>query len=151
MYKQEKKAGAMQYCISLAAALILWILCDVLGIIIKNQFISDIAFILSACVLVYFVYAHYCAVFIYELTKKKLVASRKIGHREYKEEIPLSKIDSIDTSKNKNCRCGNVMSFCVNVLSGKNKCYIYYENKSKCLVFEPDAQLLKLLKENIHG
>ena len=151
MYKQEKKAGAAQYFLSLAAALILWVICDMFGTAIKNQFASDIAFVLSACVTVYFVYTHYCAVFGFELTEKKLIAVRKIGHREYREEIPLSKINSIETGKRKE-KCGKkIFRFYVNVLPGKNRCYIHYENRSKCLVFEPDEQLLKLIKESTNG
>ncbi len=150
MYKQEKKAGAPQYCASLAAALILWILCDALGVMIKNRFASDVVFILIACVFVYFVYAHYCAVFGFELTKKKLIAVRKIGHREYREEVPISKIDCIDTVRKKEPHCSYI-GFYVNILPGKKRYYVYYENKSKCLIFEPDEQLLKLLKESTNG
>ncbi len=151
MYKQEKKAGAVQYFVSLAAALVLWIICDMLGAMIKNQFASDIAFILAACVLVYFVYTHYCAVFRFELTKKKLIAVRKIGYREYKEEIPLSKIDSVEFGKRKEKLGDKVFGFYVNVFSRKKRCYIHYENKSKCLIFEPNEQLLTLIKESTNG
>ena len=73
MYKQERKAGFPQFLLCLVAAVFVWIICDIVGLLIKNALISDVLFVVAACIFVYCVYVHYCASFSYEFTKNKLV------------------------------------------------------------------------------
>ena len=150
MYYQERKAGFLQFMLSIAAAFIWWIGCDIIGLAIKSSLAADIIFLIGAVIIVYYVYANYCAVFSYELTKKKLIAVRKIGHREYKEEISLSKINAVYEKKPpKGFSVKNTKAFTVSVLSKKRRCYVVYNSGTSCIVFEPDEELLKLLKEKV--
>lgn len=151
MYKQERKAGVVQFLICAAAGILLWVVCDIIGLLIKNSLAADIIFIAGACILVYCVYVHYCSVFTYELEKKKLIIERKIGHREVKEEITLSKINGIYEKKPEANIPKDIKSFTVSVISKGKYCYIVYDKNRKCLIFEPDKKLLELLKENING
>lgn len=152
MYKQERKAGFLHFTLSIAAAFIWWIVCDIIGLWVRSSLASDIIFLAGACVIVYYVYTHYCAVFSFELTKKKLIAVRKVGHREYKEEIPLSKINALYEKKPpEGLKGANVKTFTVSAISQKRRCYVIYDSNRKCIVFEPDEKLLKMLKENING
>lgn len=147
MYKQEKKAGAHQYVLCIFAGIVLWIVCDIIGIILDNAFFADVIFLLSACVFVYCVYVHYCAVFVYEIDKNAFIVTRKIGRREVTEKIKLSKIDSLCFKKGVISQQTEFKNFCVGVISRKKRCYLLYDKNKKCIVFEPDENLLKLLKE----
>ena len=149
MYKQERKAGFPQFLLCLVAAVFVWIICDIVGLLIKNALISDVLFVVAACIFVYCVYVHYCASFSYEFTKNKLVITRKIGHKEHKEEISLSKINTL-CEKKPNKYPKDVKNFTASIFSKKNRCYIIYHKGAKCLIIEPDDKLLQLLKENIN-
>ncbi len=151
MYKQEHKAGMREYLVSVVGVILLWILCDVLDYLIPIPLVEDILFIGIAGVLVYLVYTHYCAVFSYELGDKKLIITRKIGKREIVEEISYKKINVIYTNKPEIKLPKNITMLTVSVFNKKNYCYVLYNKKAKCLVFEPDGELLRLLKENING
>ena len=150
MYKQERKAGWGQYLVCLAAGLILWILCDILAVFLKSAIAADFIFIITACIMVYLVYSHYCAVFTYEIKKKKLIITRKTGHRELKEEITISKINYVGTKKPPKTY-HKLLKFTVNVFLKKNYCYIVYDSNTKCIVTEADQELQKLIKENTDG
>lgn len=151
MYKQEYKAGIRQYLVSVVCVILLWILCDILAYLIPIPLVADILFIGIAGIVVYMVYTHYCAVFLYELGDKKLMVTRKIGHREFVEEIPYKKIDQIYTKKPKIKLPKNITMLTVSVFKNQNYCYVIYNKKAKCLVFEPDGEFLRLLKEKING
>lgn len=149
MYRQENKSGFIQYLSCIFIGIFIWILCDIIGLLIHNIFIADVMFVIFACILVYFTYAHYCALFSYELSQKKLIISRKIGHREIKEEIKLSDIYKICTKKSDIPLPKNTKSFTVKIFNKSNYCFVFYK-KDCCIIFEPDNKLLKLLKENIN-
>lgn len=135
---------------SLVICLGAWVLCDIIGAAIKNNFAADVIFILMMMVIVYLIYVHYCAVFSYEITDKKLLAIRRIGRREIKEEIKLGKINKIYFSKPDNLP-KQVLYMTVNIIRKKNLCYIVYDKGSKCLVIQPDNELTRILKESING
>lgn len=151
MYKQERKAGFLQYLVCIISGILLWIFCDIVGILLRNNLVADILFVVLACVLVYCTYTHYCAIFIYELADKKLVITRKIGKREICEEIKLNKITGIYDKHSVPHLPKNTTSFTANLISKKNYCYLLYNKNNNCLIFEPDSKFLKLLKENING
>ena len=150
MYKQENKAGVKQYLFSLMLCVIVWVFCDFIGALIKNSFAADIIFILLMVVVIYLIYVHYCAVFVYEISQKKITVIRKIGRREIKEEVPLSKIKSIYFQK-PNTLPKNIVYMTAKIFKKKNLCYIIYDKGSKCLVIDPDEELTRILKENVNG
>lgn len=145
MYTQENKSGWTQYFLCILSCLVLWILCDIIGVFVKNSFVSDILFLLSSAVMVYLIYVHYCAVFIYELDKKKLIITRKVGKRNAKcVEITLSKINMISRTKPSDLP-KDIQNFAVGVINKKNYCYLIYDKRKKCIIFEPDSELISLL------
>lgn len=148
MYKQERKAGWKQYIICLVAFILLWFLCDIAGAILQSPLMSDILFVVLSCITVYFVYSHYCAVFTYELTDKKIVLTRKIGSKTVVEEVALKKINAVTTQIDKQAFDNKMVNFRTSILSKKNIYYIIYNKNKNCLAFEPDANLLRILKEN---
>ena len=150
MYKQEHKAGIKQYIFSLFLCLVVWVLCDFIGAVIDNGFLADILFIVLMVIVIYLIYVHYCAVFVYELSQKKLTATRRIGRKEIKEEISLSKIKQIYFSKPESLP-RKMIYMTAKIFRKKNLCYIIYDKGSKCLVIEPDEELTRILKESLNG
>lgn len=149
MYRQENKSGWAQYFLSIFVCLIIWILCDLAGAILKNPLVSDILFLVGSAIMVYLIYAHYCAVFIYELNKKKLIITRKVGKRNAKvEEIPVSKINEMAFIKPSDLP-KNLQSFTVGVFNRKKYCYLIYDKRKKCVIFEPDEEFISLLSSSI--
>lgn len=149
MYKQENKSGILQYIISLITGILIWILCDAVGMVIKNALIADIIFIVIGAVFVYFVYVHYCAVFLYEADETKLKITRNLGHKKITEEINFKKINNIYLKKPEKLP-KNTVYYTVKTLVRKNFCYIVYDKKAKCVVIEPDDKLIEILKEKIN-
>lgn len=147
MYKQEKKAGFIHYILCMIVLICIWIFCDLVALYINNTLFADILFVVSASTVVYAVYRHYCAVYVYELLKKRLIVTRTIGKRVLKEEIPLSKINGIYSKKPDNLK-GKFGVFTVNILKKDDRCYLVYNKGRDCIVFEPDKELKNLLKES---
>ena len=101
-------------------------------------------------IVVYFIYVHYCAVFVYEVTEKKFIAERKIGRREIKEEILLSKIKNIYFSKPTKLP-EHIVYMTARIFGKNNLCYIIYDKGLKCLVIDPDDEMRRILKESLNG
>ena len=150
MYKQEHKAGIKQYIFSLFLCLVVWVLCDFIGAVIDNGFLADILFIVLMVIVIYLIYVHYCAVFVYEISQKKLTATRRIGRKEIKEEISLNKIKQVYFSKPESLP-RNMVYMTAKIFRKKNLCYIIYDKGEKCLVIEPDEELTRILKESLNG
>ena len=149
MYKQENKAGFIQYIISLLAGILIWILCDAIGMVVKNALISDIIFIVIGAIFVYFIYVHYCAVFLYETDEDKLKITRILGHKKVTEEIHFEKINKMYLEKPEKLP-KNTVYYTVKTFMRKNFCYIVYDKNEKCVVIEPDNEFIEILKEKIN-
>lgn len=149
MYTQIKKAGFKQF---LAVLAVLaggeFILSYIRFLLSSYYLLVDIITVVLLLIVGYIVFIKYTSVFEYGTDGEILYAQRKIGHRVKRIEIEVKRIKKITQNKYEADLPKKSPNMCCSVFSKKDVYYLAYreDKMKKGLIFEPDENLLKALK-----
>ena len=149
MYTQIKKAGFKQFLAVLAVLSGCEFILSYIRFLLSGYYLLvDIVTVVLLLIVGYIVFIKYTSVFEYGTDGEILYAQRKIGHRIKRIEIEVKRIKKISQNKYEADLPKKSPNMCCSVFSKKDVYYLAYrEDKTKKgLIFEPDENLLKALK-----
>lgn len=158
MYKQENKAGVREFIRVILLALLALVVSEFLGGLINfvskdkiNASLSGhIILAVFGVMLVYLVYNHYASVFKYKITKKHIVIEKKTGSRVTEYDLPLTEIQKACIRTGMPKIKGKKLRLSKSFFTNKKSTVLVVGVEEKVIVFEPDDEFIKKLKEYLH-
>lgn len=142
------KAGAKEYFYVLIWIALTVIIGDAAVSLFKGPpVIKSVFMIAMMCVMVYFVYKKYSAVFLYELGEDGIKVSERIGRRERSVYVEYSSVKGISADGAKDSRRE---VFTKSIIGLRTRRYINCAD-GRVIIIDADDEFCALLEEKING
>jgi hypothetical protein len=146
------KSGVKDFFIVLLAIFIAGTIVSAMSYMMPNhKLLANVISIVVFCIIAYFVFTRYTAVFEYKLDDEKLYAQRKIGSKIASFEVKLKDIKDVCFPKDKPNLPKEKIDMRRSILSKKRTCYVIYKSgrQKKVFWFEPTPEFVQTLEEGI--